>query len=180
MKKTCIMVYGRFNPVHIGHTNIFSTGITIKNSIKDSDLRIFPSTTCDEEKNPLPYDLKVQMIKDYFPECSEYIQSEQGNTLFSTLTTLDPEYDRLILLCGSDRYKHFNNLLTKYNGELYNFDINVMNMGDRNTSPYSSTVMRNAIRNEDFETFKSCLPSVDNNLDMYYFKTIASYMGIKL
>lgn len=174
------MVYGRFNPVHIGHGNIFGFGFTMQNMIPNAELKIFVSLTQDSDTNPLPYDIKVQMIKDYFPAFSDCIQTEQGSTLFSTLEMLDPHYDNLSLLCGSDREVHFDSVLNKYNGTLYTFDnIEVINMGNRNTSPYSSTVMRNAVLNNDFETFSSCLPDIDKELDMKYYKILSEYMGVK-
>ncbi|AMM43638.1 cytidyltransferase [Pectobacterium phage vB_PcaM_CBB] len=173
------MVYGRFNPVHLGHAGIFGYGLTMKNSIPNSDLKIFVSTTTDKEDNPLPYSLKIEMIKDYFPAFSDYIQIEQGSTLFGTLEMLDPKYDDLILLCGSDRVVHFDSVLKKYNGTLYNFDkIEVMNMGYRATSPYSSTVMRDAVRANDFDTFCSCLPPGEHDMNKKYFDYIAACMGI--
>lgn len=180
MKKTCIMVYGRFNPVHIGHANIFGTGLTMSYNIPNSELKIFVSTTQDKGDNPLPYEIKVQMIKDYFPAFSQYIQTEQGDTLFTTLEILNAEYDNLILLCGSDRFVHFESVLKKYNGTLYSFDnIDVINMGERGTSPYSSTVMRDAVKRNDIETFSYCLPGNDIKLNMEYFDIISAYMGVK-
>ena len=174
------MVYGRFNPVHIGHGNIFGYGFTMQKMIPNSDLKIFVSRTQDSNTNPLPYDIKVQMIKDYFPAFADCIQTEQEDTLFSTLEMLDPYYDRLSVLCGSDREVHFDSVLKKYNGTLYTFDdIEVINMGNRNTSPYSSTVMRNAVLNNDFDTFNFCLPNIDKNLNLKYFNILSEYMGVK-
>lgn len=169
------MVYGRFNPVHKGHVKMFNSGLSLKNSIPDSDFKIFMSTTQDYDTNPLPYSVKKKMIDHYFPQFTEYVQEQQSSTLFGNLEIIDKDYDSLILLCGSDRYTHFDSVLNKYNGTLYTFDtISVYNIGIREKSPYSSTVMRKAILERDFETFSSCLTGTDD--DWHYFDILSDYM----
>lgn len=178
MKKTCIMVYGRFNPVHKGHVKMFNAGLNLKNQIPNSDFKIFMSTTQDYDTNPLPYSMKKEMIDYYFPQFTEYVQQEQSSTLFGNLEILDRDYDSLILLCGSDRNQHFNSVLNKYNGTLYTFDtISVYNIGVREDSPYSSTVMRKAIRELDYDTFSSCLTGTD--ADWHYYCILTDYMVVE-
>lgn len=179
MKKTCIMVYGRFNPVHNGHIKIFKSALEYQSAIMNSDLKIYVSPTVDKKCNPLPYELKIQMISEYCPEIAPYIQNEQGNTLFSVLEILNEKYDHLILLCGSDRQDTFESVINNYNGLLYNFDsIYVLNMGDRDTSPYSSTYMRYCVESNDYESFITCLPNDKPELNEWYFNVIAACMGI--
>ncbi len=176
MPKTCVVAYGRFNPVHKGHAMIFSTGASMQND--STDFKIFISTSEGDVKNPLPYAVKVQMIDQYFPEFSQYISTAQGNTIFDILQTLDSQYSNVVLLCGSDRKQHFEFVLSRYNGTLYSFeDIQVHNLGERTDSLYSSTVMRQAVRDDDFRTFSMCL--TDRADDLIYFNVLKTYMGVQ-
>jgi phosphopantetheine adenylyltransferase len=171
------MVYGRFNPVHLGHIEIFKRALAFKSEITNSDVKIYVTSTVDKIYNPLPYNVKVKMISDYCPEIVPYIQHDT-KTLFDNLKTINEEYDNLILLCGSDRHFIFESVINNYNGNLYNFDsIQVLNMGDRVKSPYSSTFMRCCVEINNFESFKKCLPQDKPELNAKYFEIISAFKG---
>ena len=177
MNKTCVVVLGRFSPVHLGHANIFQLARSFCNSTMNTEMKIFMSTSLDDEKNFLPIEQKLQMIHDCFPEYYQYCYSMPDNSLFATMTSLDSEYDNITLLCGSDRYMHFKNVLEKYNGTLYNFrELKVLDMGNREVSPYSSTAMKNAVLCGDFYTFSACLGGT--KFDQKYYQILAEYMGV--
>lgn len=171
------MVYGRFNPVHLGHLEIFKLALGYNSAILNSDLKIFVTSTIDKYNNPLPYNLKIKMITDYCPEITPYIQNNTTK-LFDNLAVLDETYDNIVLLCGSDREFVFETTMNNYNGVLYNFDsIQVINMGDRTTSPYSSTFMRHCVSTGNFESFITCLPDKPE-FNKMYFDILSEFMGV--
>lgn len=178
--KTCIMVYGRFNPVHKAHGLMFGTGMMLERQIENSDFKIFMSTSYDKERNPLPFSFKREMIEDYYPMCSKYIQLSQESTLFGVLESLNEEYDSLIMLCGSDRYQNYWKILQKYNGKLYNFqNIQVISCGDyRENCPYSATNMRDAVRKNDYERFCTYVPFRTEEINRKYFLLLKTFMEI--
>ena len=125
------IVFGRFNPPTTGHKKLFDMA---KNISGEDDLRIYPSRSHDPKKNPLDPGTKIKFMKQMFADYEDQIVNEKDmKTIFDVLTTANEEgYKEIKIVVGSDRLSEFKNLATKYNGELYNFDmIDVVPAGDR-------------------------------------------------
>lgn len=177
--KTCVMTFGRFNPVHQGHGKLLNTALTIHKNNPYSELKIYSSTT-ENDTNILPYQFKLDMIKDYYPWTAQYIQEEHRSTLFGILEELDESYSDIIIVSGSDRSFEFQKLLDKYNGLLYNFDsITSVCAGQRDDNKFSSTNVRKSIMNKDFGEFCSLMPYGSYGRNKKYFDEISKLMGVK-
>ena len=85
---------------------------------------MYPSRTQDPKKNPLDPDMKISYMKKMFPEFEEnIINDDEMKSIFNVLTSSREQgYSNVNIVVGSDRQAEFENLATKYNGELYNFD----------------------------------------------------------
>ena len=97
-------------------------------------MKIYPSRSQDAKKNPLDPDMKVSFMKKMFPDYSENIvNDDEMKSIFNVLTTADEQgYRNVNIIVGSDRQSEFENLATKYNGDLYNFEnIRVISAGVR-------------------------------------------------
>ena len=97
-------------------------------------LKIYPSRTQDSKKNPLDPDMKISFMKKLFPDFEENIINDgEMKSIFNVLIAADEEgYKNVNIVVGADRQAEFENLATKYNGELYNFDdIRVVSAGIR-------------------------------------------------
>ncbi|EON7637369.1 hypothetical protein ABV23_RS02590 [Escherichia coli] len=175
MKDTCIVTYGRINPVHLGHGLIFDKAVSMKEQY-NADLKIYLSTTQDCIKNPLPPELKMYYTEGFYPRIQHNISTEDN--LFDIMQELNGKYSDVLFICGSDRIENFQNVLDRYNGNLYNFrNIKAIQAGiDRNVSKYSSTEMRSFAKRDDFESFSSYLPGDDNDLKIKLFKDVIKYM----
>jgi nicotinamide mononucleotide adenylyltransferase len=174
MKDTCVIIFGRMNPVHLGHNKLFQYGLSLIDS--STDLKIYVSSTCSYPKNPLPYDIKIQYIKKIFPEISEYIHLTECN-LFGIMRENDSEYKNIILITGADRTESFNKILHDYNGKEYNYStISVIDI-PRTELEYSATRMRSFVYDNNFEGFKSYLPSTLSNAEVLeFFNTVKKYL----
>ena len=78
--------------------------------------------------------MKISYMRKMFPEYSDNIvNDDEMKTIFNVLTTADEEgYRNVNIIVGSDRQAEFENLATKYNGDLYNFEnIRVISAGVR-------------------------------------------------
>ena len=158
------VVFGRFNPPTTGHKKLFDMA---KNISGDDDLRIYPSRSQDPKKNPLDPATKIKFMKMMFDDYEDNIVNEKDmKTIFDVLITAQEEgYKEVKIVVGSDRLSEFKNLATKYNGELYNFDmIDVLPAGERDSdaddvSGMSASKLRKAVKDDDMKAFTKGMPS---------------------
>ena len=161
--ETLTVAFGRFNPPTVGHGKLLSAA---KKASAGGDLKIYPSRTQDAKKNPLDPDMKISYMKKMFPDYEEQIINDpEMRSIFNVLTTANEEGVKDInIIVGSDRQSEFENLATKYNGELYNFDnIRVISAGVRDADAegvegMSASKMRKAVVDDDFEAFRRGTP----------------------
>ena len=158
------IVFGRFNPPTTGHKKLLDMA---KNISGEDDLRIYPSRSQDPKKNPLDPGTKIKFMKKMFGDYEDNIVNEKDmRTIFDVLTTANEEgYKEIKIVVGSDRLSEFKNLATKYNGELYNFDmIDVLPAGERDSDSegvegMSASKLRKAAKEDDFKGFSKGIPS---------------------
>ena len=168
--KTLTTAFGRFNPPTTGHEKLFKFA---KDQAKGGDLKIYPSRSQDNKKNPLDVDMKVSYMRKMFPDFEENIVNEKDmRTVFDVLTTAHEEgYSNVKIIVGADRLSEFKNLAQKYNGDLYDFEeIEVLSAGERtdaeddsddapgDVSGMKSSKLRKYVMDDDFEKFKSGMP----------------------
>ena len=166
---TLTLAFGRFNPPTVGHEKLLQMA---RKTAAGGDLKIYPSRTQDSKKNPLDPDMKISFMKKMFPDFDENIvNDDEMRSIFNVLQTADGEYKNVTIIVGSDRQAEFENLATKYNGELYNFDdIRVVSAGVRDADAegvegMSASKMRKAVADDDFEAFKRGVPASVKDAD---------------
>ena len=160
---TVTVAFGRFNPPTIGHEKLMKAADKVA---MGGPLKIYPSRTQDAKKNPLDPDMKISFMKKLFPDYEENIINDgEMKSIFNVLIAADEEgYDNVNIVVGADRQAEFENLATKYNGELYNFkDIRVVSAGIRDADAegvegMSASKMRKAVVDGNFKAFKSGTP----------------------
>ena len=156
---TVTVAFGRFNPPTIGHEKLMKAADKVA---MGGPLKIYPSRTQDSKKNPLDPDMKISFMKKLFPDFEEnIINDSEMKSIFNVLIAADEEgYKNVNIVVGADRQAEFENLATKYNGELYNFkDIRVVSAGIRDADAegvegMSASKMRKAVTDDDCEAFK--------------------------
>ena len=162
--KTLNFIFGRFNPPTLGHKKLFDAAAEIAG--KDG-FRIYPSKTTDKKKNPVPYEAKLEFLKKMFPQYNEYfIDDERVRTALDVLVIAEEEgYSCVNMIVGSDRKESFENLLNKYNGELYSLkEIHVISGNQRNDNSsgidgLSASKMRDAVSRNDYQFFLNGIPN---------------------
>jgi len=167
---TLTVVFGRFNPPTAGHEKL------IKHAEKvaaGGDLKIYPSRTQDNSKNPIDPDMKVSYMRKMFPDFEEQIINDsEMRSIFNVLIAAAEEgYKGIQIVVGADRLGEFESLATKYNGDLYNFDeIKTVSAGPREDDAegvegVSSSKQRKAVMDDDYTTFKRGLPKAMDDAD---------------
>ena len=179
------VAFGRFNPPTVGHGKLLSAA---KKAAAGGDLKIYPSRSQDPKKNPLDPDMKISFMKKMFPDYSENIvNDDEMRSIFNVLTTASEQgYKDVNIIVGSDRQAEFENLATKYNGELYDFEnIRVISAGVRDADAegvegMSASKMRKAVVDGDFDAFRRGTPKdLDDGDTQALFDAVRSGMKIK-
>ena len=118
-----VLVFGRFNPPTIGHQKLLQSAQR-EAKRTNADLKIYPSRTQDPKKNPLDPGMKINFMKQMFPDYEENIIDDAGTkTIFDALVSAyNEKYKNATIVVGQDRLSEFQGLAQKYNGtDLYNF-----------------------------------------------------------
>ena len=179
------VAFGRFNPPTLGHGKLLGAA---KKAAAGGDVKIYPSRTQDNKKNPLDPDMKISYMKKMFPEYEEQIINDpEMKSIFDVLTTANSDgYKNINIIVGSDRQSEFENLAQKYNGELYDFDlIRVISAGVRDADAdgvegMSASKMRKAVVDDDYEAFRKGTPSnLDDGDTTALFNAVRSGMKVK-
>ena len=183
--ETLTMAFGRFNPPTVGHGKLLAAA---KKASQGGDLKIYPSRSQDPKKNPLDPDMKISFMKKMFPDYEEnIINDDEMKSIFNVLTTAGEQgYKNVNIIVGSDRQAEFENLATKYNGDLYNFDnIRVISAGVRDADAegvegMSASKMRKAVVDDDYDSFRRGTPKeLDDGDTMALFDAVRTGMKIK-
>ena len=167
---TLTVVFGRFNPPTKGHEKLLQQA---EKAAAGGDLKIYPSRTQDNKKNPIDPDMKVSYMRKMFPQYEEQIINDpEMRSIFHVLVTAAEEgYTGINIVVGADRLGEFENLATKYNGDLYNFkEIKTISAGPRDDDAegvegVSSSKQRKAVMDDDYQAFKRGLPSGMDDAD---------------
>ena len=182
---TLTLAFGRFNPPTVGHEKLLQAA---KKASAGGDLKIYPSRTVDDKKNPIDPDMKVSYMRKMFPDYEEQIINDPDmKTIFDVLTTAAEDgYLNVNIIVGADRQSEFENLAQKYNGDLYDFDlIRVISAGIRDADAegvegMSASKMRKAVADDDYEAFRKGTPSnLDDGDTTALFNAVRSGMKIK-
>ena len=171
-EKSIAFAFGRFNPPTTGHEKLIQKVA----SVPANDYRIYISRSQDPKKNPLSPNDKLKVMKDMFPRYSNKIEIIPSNMVLELAAKLyNKGYTKVIMVCGSDRVREFEDILKKYNDVksrhgYYNFDnISVVSAGERDpdaegVSGMSASKMRAAAEKGDIKAFSQGLPSSYKNV----------------
>jgi hypothetical protein len=182
---TLTVTFGRFNPPTVGHKKLLDAA---KKAAQGGELKVYPSRTQDPKKNPLDPDMKISYMKKMFPEFEENIvNDDEMRSIFNVLTVAGEQgYANVNIVVGSDRQAEFENLATKYNGELYNFEnIRVISAGVRDADAagvegMSASKMRKAVQDDDLDSFRRGTPKeLDDGDTTALFNAVRQGMGVK-
>ena len=183
---TAVFTFGRFNPPTVGHQKMIRKLLEVGEE-KNADVYVFGSHTKDKKKNPLTHKQKMKHMTEMFSEMGGYVDpGEQIRTALDAAVYLN-EYDNLVMVVGEDRVDSFRSLLERYNGKEmkkgeYDFQtIEVVNAGIRDPDSdglegMSASKMREAVMNDDMETFRSGVPLNYDAKEM--FANVKKGMGI--
>ena len=170
-----VTVFGRHQPPHLGHKLTFDRAQEIAGNVGDKapgDQMFYTSRSMDPKKNPLPFQLKTKFLQKMFPEHAQKWDSDENvRTILGAATKAhDKGYKNFHFVGGGDRQQPMEDLLRRYNGNLYNFD-NIYShsagmrdeegAGDDLIAKLSASKLRGIAGKGDFEGFLGGMPQHD-------------------
>ena len=182
---TLTLAFGRFNPPTAGHEKLIQAA---EKAAAGGDLKIYPSRTQDNKKNPIDPDMKVSYMRKMFPDYKDNIINDpKMRSIFDVLVAASEEgYKSVNIIVGSDRLGEFESLAMKYNGDIYNFDeIKTISAGPRDDEAegvggVSSSKQRKAVMDDDFKAFKRGLPkNIKDGDAQALFDAVRTGMSVK-
>ena len=184
--KAVAFAFGRMNPPTAGHEKLIEKVESIAKRIK-GDAIVYVSATQDKDKNPLDARTKIKYLQPLYPGVKFKPATGNTRTFMEVLSNdLNKKYSDVYMIGGSDRVEEFKRLITKYNGQSYDFDkTEVMSAGARDpdaqgTTGISGTKMRLFAVKGDYNSFRKGLPTKMKDADgKKLFKDLRTAMGIK-
>ncbi len=184
ISKTVAVTFGRMNPPTLGHEKL----IAVLSKQKADSHFLFVSQTEKltgkskvRRDNPLPFSVKLELIKKAFP--SIVIGDTSANTVIKMMQLLETQkFTDVIFVCGQDRVPEFEQLLNQQNGIDYKFkSIKIVSSGERDPDAegaegMSASKMRQAAIDNDFESFKSGLPQNLQSKSENIFSMLRKYL----
>lgn len=177
-----IISFSRMNPVTIGHLKLMNKMVELGRKYKATPM-LYLSHTQDKKKNPLSYEDKYKFVKACAPNGLTVVNST-AKTIFDVAKEVARLGVRqLILVAGADRVNEFSRL-NKYKEEIGIEEFSVVSAGERDpdagdVTGMSATKLREAARNEDYDTFKKGAGTYRNEaLTREMYKKVRAGLGV--
>lgn len=168
--KTLVFSWGRLNPPTIGHKKLVDKVLSVAKA-KKADHVVLLTRTQKAPKDPLSPEDKLMFAEKMFPSANVNIATRELSTIFAWLKHWNGQYDKLVLICGSDRVPEFEKLLQSYNGKDYTYKaIEIISAGERDpdsegVTGMSASKLRGYAQAGDYKNFRKGLPSTFRESD---------------
>ena len=131
-KKSIVVTFGRMNPPHVGHKKLIDEGRR-RAYERGADFMAVVTRSYTKGTNPLPPNLKVQLIKEFYRTNAPNLNVRHVQTYGELLGALKANgYNDIMLVVGTNRGSSFG--------------ANVRNTIARNNSNISATKVRTQAR----------------------------------
>ena len=179
-----VTVFGRHQPPHMGHGKTFDKASKLATELGGADETFYSSRSQDPKKNPLPFMEKMRFLQQMFPK-----HAQKWDTDENVRTVLDAAqkahgkgYKNFHYIGGDDRRQGIEDLLRRYNGNLYQFNNMYSHSAGRRDPEEedtlegaSATKLRSAAQRDDYEAFGKFMPNVKGFKPREMFEMIQRY-----
>ena len=164
-----VFTFGRMNPPTVGHGNLIDKVFSVAKS-SGAKAIIYPSKTEDDNKNPLPFKMKVKVLKDVYGSIID--TDKKIVSPFHALEKLDDKkVSNVTFVVGSDRVNEFKkNMGSHIKKNLSNIKkFSVVSAGARapdasGVSGMSGSKMRSFVQKDQFDKFRKGLITKSSSL----------------
>lgn len=181
-EKSCAVCFGRYNPVTLGHIQLFKKISEEARKIQGDGL-IYTSKTHDPKKNPLTYQEKITFLKKAvgIPGNVKVVKDESVSTLFNCIAELVKQgYARIVVVGGSDRQSDMKRVADY--GKSLGSEVTFASSGDRDpdaegVSGISASLVRKMAAEGKLTEFLKLVP-FDRRTGTDLYNTVRKGMGI--
>ena len=186
-RKAAVAIFGKFNPPTKAHRKMIQAISDKAKSIGATPI-VFASHKVGGDKHPLSYEDKFKYLKAAFGDLAEVKKSE-ANSPFQILHELYLNgYTDVIYFSGPDRIG-LKSSIPAYNGpkndklsasDYYKFntvDVEILDFEGSPESEIRATKARQAVKDNDFELFKTLVP-FNENVAKQLFNELEEIFGI--
>ena len=164
-----VFTFGRMNPPTVGHGKLIDKVLSVAKS-SGAKAIIYPSKTEDDNKNPLPFKMKVKVLKDVYGSIID--TDKKIVSPFHALEKLDDKkVSNVTFVVGSDRVNEFKkNMGSHIKKNLSNIKkFSVVSAGERapdasGVSGMSGSKMRSFVQKDQFDKFRKGLITKSSSL----------------
>ena len=164
-----VFTFGRMNPPTVGHGKLTDKVLSVAKS-SGAKAIIYPSKTEDDNKNPLPFKMKVKVLKDVYGSIID--TDKKIVSPFHALEKLDDKkVSNVTFVVGSDRVNEFKkNMGSHIKKNLSNIKkFSVVSAGERDpdasgVSGMSGSKMRSFVQKDQFDKFRKGLITKSSSL----------------
>ena len=172
-----VFTFGRMNPPTIGHGKLIDKVLSVAKS-SGAKAIIYPSKTEDDNKNPLPFRMKVKVLKDVYGSIVDTDKSVMSP--FHALEKLDnKKVTDVTFVVGSDLVSEFKKNIGNYVKRNVNNikKFSVVSAGERDpdaagVSGMSGSKMRSFVQKDDFNKFRKGLLTKSSSLAKKVFSIL--------
>jgi len=111
--KGIVFTFGRFNPPHAGHELLIKKVMQVSKR-KGYEHHIYASTSQGNERNPIPYDEKIRLLRAAFKKSNVIKDKTLINPFYVAKHLSDKGYKHVVLVVGGDRVKELERSMKKY------------------------------------------------------------------
>jgi FAD synthase len=164
-KGVIVFTFGRFNPPTIGHQKLVSKVMEVAK--ENANHIVYLSKTHKPGKDPLSWKDKYDLFRKMFPSTNVSRDQAVINP-YVAMETLGKDYDKVIMVVGSDRVERFKGDMQKYLEEWGIKEFQVVSAGERDPDAegaegMSASKARQLATDGNFAAFAQALPSTINN-----------------
>jgi hypothetical protein len=168
MKDKIVFAFGRMNPPTSGHQLLIDKIVAHAKKVQGAPV-VFLSRTEDKKKNPLPFNLKLQLAKKFFPEIT-FIDDSTVKTPINAFSWIASNgFKEVYFFAGSDRLQGYADLAERNKTR---FDVvELISSGDRDpdsddVSGMSASKLRGFVKVGDFASFRKGMPKKADEKDI--------------
>ena len=163
-KKHMVLALARMNPITAGHEKAVGKLKEIA-AAKGADHTLLVSHSHDPKSNPLKPEDKMKHLTRAFPDTNIKMTSKDHGIIQHLDHLHDSGYTHVTMVAGQDRLDNYHTMIKRYNSGGKFKSLKVISAGKRNDNStdsvekISASKMRDFARKDDFDSFKTNLPS---------------------